>query len=90
MNKEAVISDMVHTHSHAPQTNKYKSVFLFQGCPNICKGEERRQDGQESHFYTARLRYVLIFLNPNLFKRIVIYGGNNGVSLLLVLQGSRN
>lgn len=42
------------------------------------------------HFYIARLKYITIVLNPNLFKRIVIYGGNNGVSLSLVLQGSRN
>lgn len=30
MNREAVIADMVHTQCHAPQSNKYKGVFLSQ------------------------------------------------------------
>lgn len=46
--------------------------------------------GQYLHFYIARLKYIIIVLNPNLFQKIVIYGGNNGASLSLVLRGSRN
>lgn len=46
--------------------------------------------GQDFYFYIARLKNILIALNPDLFERFVIYGGNNGVSLSLVLQGSRN
>lgn len=74
MNKEAVISDTVHTQSHAPQTNKYKRVLLFHTCPKICISEEERWDGQDLHLYIARLNSVIIFMNPNLFKRIVING----------------
>lgn len=43
MNKEAVISDTVHTHSHAPQSNKYKGDFLSQRALPKTYGEEGHQ-----------------------------------------------
>lgn len=45
MNKEAVISDTVHTHSHAPQSNKYKGDFLSQSAfPKTYREEEQQQN----------------------------------------------
>lgn len=43
VNKEAVISDTVHTHSHAPQSNKYKGVFLSERAFPKTNGEEEQQ-----------------------------------------------
>lgn len=57
MNKEAVISDTVHTHSHAPQTNKYKRVFLFQGIPKL-GGSEEQQPKKCNVLTRARFKFL--------------------------------